>query len=166
MTQLQHELTKTGSIVDIETIYRERYSHFLRFAVANLGEVERGRDAVQEAFVRAIRSVGDFRGQARLESWLWRILVNVCVAEKRRRVVPIEHLPVLPSVDDPPEWPEIREAIASLPERQRTILFLRHYADLDHEQIGAVLGIARGTVAATLNTAHTRLRAVLGEVKR
>jgi len=165
MTQLHHEPTETGSIADIEAIYREHYSRYLRFAVANLGEVERGRDAVHEAFVSAIRSVGGFRGQARLESWLWRILVNVCAAEKRRRVVPIADSLFLPSVDDPPDWPEIREAIASLPERQRTILFLRHYADLDYEQIGAVLGIARGTVAATLNTAHTSLRALLGEVK-
>ena len=99
------------------------------------------------------------------ESWLWRILVNVCTAEKRRRVVPIDDSPLTTSVDEH-EWPEIRAAIASLPERQRTILFLRHYADLDYDQIGAVLGIARGTVAATLNTAHTKLRTVLGKVKR
>jgi RNA polymerase sigma-70 factor, ECF subfamily len=166
MTQLQHESTETGSIADIEAIYREHYARFLRFAVASLGEVERGRDAVHETFVSAIESVGAFRGQARLESWVWRILVNACLAEKRRRIVPIEGLLLLTSADDPPEWPEIREAIASLPERQRTVLFLRHYADLDYDQIGAVLGIARGTVAATLNTAHTRLRAVIGEVKR
>lgn len=111
------------------------------------------------------KSLGDFRGQGRLESWLWRILVNVCLAEKRRRVVPIENLSLLSSAEAT-EWPEVRAVITSLPERQRTILFLRHYADLDYDQIGVVLGIARGTVAATLNTAHTRLRAVLGEVKR
>jgi RNA polymerase sigma-70 factor (ECF subfamily) len=166
MTQLHCESTDTGSIVDIEALYRERYPRFLRFAIANLGDVERGRDAVHEAFVSALRSVGDFRGQGCLETWLWRILMNACTAEKRRRVVPIEDQPLLTGEDDPPEWPEIRDAIASLPERQRTVLFLRHYADLDYEQIGAVLGIARGTVAATLNTAHTRLRAVLGEVMR
>ena len=165
MTQPQHELTETGSIVDIEAIYREHYSRFLRFAVANLGDVEPGRDAVHEAFVRAIRSLSDFRGEGRPESWLWQILVNVCTAEKRRRVVPIDDSPLTTS-DDEHKWPEIRAAIASLPERQRTILFLRHYADLDYDQIGAVLGIARGTVAATLNTAHTKLRTVLGEVKR
>jgi len=163
MAQPQPERIETGSIADIETIYREHYSRFLRFAVANLGEVERGRDAVHEAFVRAIKSVGDFRGQSRLESWLWRILMNVCTAEQRRRVVPTEDM-AMTGVEDA-DWPEIRAAIASLPERQRTVLFLRHYADLDYEQIGAVLGIARGTVAATLNTAHARLQAVLGEVK-
>ena len=90
MTQPPRTATATGSIVDIEAIYREQYSRFLRYAVASLGELEHGRDAVHEAFVRAIRSAGDFRGQARLESWLWRILVNVCLAEKRRRVVSID----------------------------------------------------------------------------
>jgi RNA polymerase sigma-70 factor (ECF subfamily) len=165
MTKSQRELAETGSIGDIEAMYREHHSRFLRFAVASLGDVEGARDAVHEAFVRAIRSLSDFRGQGRLESWLWRILVNVCMAEKRRGVVPIEGaLP--PTGVENPEWPEIRAAIASLPERQRTILFLRHYADLDYDQIGVILGIARGTVAATLNTAHTRLRAELGEVKR
>jgi RNA polymerase sigma-70 factor (ECF subfamily) len=164
MTQQQHEVTDPGSIADIEAIYREHHSRFLRFAVANLSDVERGRDAVHEAFVRAIRSLSDFRGQGRVESWLWQILVNVCAAERRRRVVPIEDQPVATGLDDT-DWSEIRAAIACLPERQRTTLFLRHYADLDYEQIGAVLGIARGTVAATLNTAHTRLRAILGEVK-
>ena len=70
MTQPHHE-TETGSIVDIEAIYREHYSRFLRFAVANLGDVEPGRDAVHDAFVRAIRSLSDFRGEGRPESWLW-----------------------------------------------------------------------------------------------
>lgn len=165
MAQLQHDPTETGSIAEIEAIYRVHYSRFLRVAVASTGDVERGREVVHDAFVSAIRSVGDFRGQARLESWLWRILLNVCMAEKRRRALSTEDVNLLPRVEDPSDWPEVREAIASLPERQRTILFLRHYADLDYEQIGAVLGIARGTVAATLNTAHTRLRALLGEVK-
>ena len=62
MTQPQHRVTDPGSIADIEAIYREHHSRFLRFAVANLSDVERGRDAVHEAFVRAIRSLGDFRG--------------------------------------------------------------------------------------------------------
>jgi DNA-directed RNA polymerase specialized sigma24 family protein len=62
--QPQRELAETGSIGDIETIYRAHYSRYLRFAVANLGDVEHGRDAVHEAFVSAIRSLADFRGQS------------------------------------------------------------------------------------------------------
>jgi len=164
MTQ-RHEPRTSASIAEIESIYRNHYASFLRFAVANVGDVERGRDAVHEAFVRAIRSLNDFRGEGRLESWLWRILVNVCMVERRHRPVPLAEVPEATANDVPVDWPEVRAAVASLPERQRTILFLRHYADLDYDQIADALGIARGTVAATLHTAHSRLREALGEVR-
>ena len=64
----------------------------------------------------------------------------------------------------PDDWTEVRRAVAGLPERQRTILFLRHYADLDYERIASTLGIERGTVAATLHAAHAKLRDILQEV--
>jgi RNA polymerase sigma factor (sigma-70 family) len=59
----------------------------------------------------------------------------------------------------------IRARIAALPERQRLALFLRYYADLDYAAIGEALEIAPGTVAATLNAAHTRLAHELQEVR-
>jgi len=52
---------------------------------------------------------------------------------------------------------ELRVALARLPERQRTAVFLRYYADLDYASIGQALGIRTGTVAATLNSAHAAL---------
>ena len=155
----------TGSIGEIEMIYRQRYSRFLRVAVAVLGDVERGRDAVHETFVRAIRSLGDFRGEGSLEAWIWRTLVNVCLVEKRHQTHALDHVPET-APDENAEWPEVRAAIADLPERQRVTLFLRHYADLDYDQISAVLGVARGTVGATLHAAHAKLHDVLGEVTR
>jgi RNA polymerase sigma factor (sigma-70 family) len=51
--------------------------------------------------------------------------------------------------------------VAELPERQRTVLFLRYYADLDYRAIAAALGIRPGTVAATLSAAHRAIRAQL-----
>jgi RNA polymerase sigma factor (sigma-70 family) len=66
----------------------------------------------------------------------------------------------------PEEDAELRAALALLPERQRTAVFLRHYADLDYAAIGEALGITTGTVAATLNAAHTALRTRLQEVQR
>jgi len=50
-----------------------------------------------------------------------------------------------------------------LPERQRLVLFLRYYADLDYAEIARALGIRRGTVSATLNQAHASLRPMLAE---
>jgi RNA polymerase sigma factor (sigma-70 family) len=154
------------SIAELEAIYERNYPRFLRVAVALLGDVERGRDAVHETFVRAIRSLGGFRGEGSLEAWVWRTLVNVCLVEKRRQSGVVEYLPEPASESEHVDWPEVRAAIAALPERQRTTLFLRHYADLDYDQIGLALGVARGTVAASLHAAHSKLRDVLtGEVK-
>ena len=60
----------------------------------------------------------------------------------------------------------MRSLVASLPERQRLALFLRYYADLDYGSIAAALGIASGTVGATLNAAHAALRNSLEEAHR
>jgi RNA polymerase sigma-70 factor (ECF subfamily) len=152
----------TATIGAIEEVYRRRFPRFLRVARAALGDDELAHDAVQEAFARAIRARFDFRGEGNLESWLWRTLVNVC-ADERRRVVLAEP-EATTSNGTAEDWPELRSAIAALPERQRFALFLRHYADLDYEAIAATLGVQRGTVAATLHAAHESLRRTLTEV--
>ncbi len=56
-------------------------------------------------------------------------------------------------------------ALARLPERQRIVVFLRYYADLDYAAIGQALGIRTGTVSATLNAAHAALQIQLEEVR-
>jgi DNA-directed RNA polymerase specialized sigma24 family protein len=53
--------------------------------------------------------------------------------------------------------------IAALPEQQRLVLFLRHYADLDYDSIAAVVGRRPGTVAATLHAAHRKVREAIKE---
>jgi RNA polymerase sigma-70 factor (ECF subfamily) len=58
----------------------------------------------------------------------------------------------------------LQATIALLPDRQRVILFLRYYADLDYQQIADTLGIRRGTVSAALHAAHQTLRRHLEEV--
>jgi RNA polymerase sigma factor (sigma-70 family) len=151
------------SVAEIEALYRQRYSRFLRVAMATLGDVERARDAVHEAFVRAIKSRDDFRGDGSLESWVWRTLVNVCLADARRQPLPLADMEAATQTEQG-DWPELRAAIAELPERQRLTLFLRHYADLDYDSIAVALGVARGTVAASLHAAHSQLREALGEV--
>lgn len=153
-----------ATIGAIEDVYRRRYPRFLRVARAALGDEDRARDAVQETFARAIRSRFDFRGEGSLEGWIWRTLVNVC-ADDRRAALPQTETE-LPSNGHPAEWPEVRAAVAALPERQRLALFLRHYADLDYEAIATALGVQRGTVAATLHAAHESLRRTLPEVQQ
>jgi RNA polymerase sigma factor (sigma-70 family) len=153
-------------VAAIEQAYRDNYPRFLRLAVAMLCDLDRGRDAVQEAFARALRSRGDLHRLENLQAWLWRTLVNVCRAEQRHPLARLEELGDLEQNGHAEDWPEVRAAIAALPERQRLVLFLRHYADLDYRNIAEVVGIERGTVAATLHAAHQKVRDAITEVKR
>ena len=159
-------VTDVDLVSAIEQSYRDSYGRFLRLAVAMLGDVDRGRDAVQEAFARALRSRGNLHRVESLDGWLWRTLVNVCQVEKRHPVAHLEESREPQTNGRAEQSFELRAAIAALPERQRLVLFLRHYADLDYQHIAEAIGIERGTVAATLHTAHQKVREAIKEVQR
>ncbi|MEK6274023.1 MAG: RNA polymerase sigma factor [Actinomycetota bacterium] len=153
----------------IESIYRTRLADFRRVANAIVGDTDRGADAVQEAFGSALRRRRAFRGEAPLEAWLWRLVVNQARDERRaaaRR--PLYAGDVQPSSNGsaPHEHDLLATAITMLPERQRLVVFLRYYADLDYSSIAAALEIKEGTVGAALNAAHDTLRHSLQEAHR
>jgi RNA polymerase sigma factor (sigma-70 family) len=149
---------------ELEVLYRSRFEVFARVAASVTGDPERARDAVQDAFATAVRKRGSFRADGPLEAWVWRIVLNAARSDARRNARSVK-------LDDAPyanghagDDAELRVALARLPERQRTAVFLRYYADLDYAAIGEALGISPGTVAATLNAAHAALRGRLEEV--
>jgi RNA polymerase sigma-70 factor, ECF subfamily len=153
-------------LAEIEALYRSRFQRFLRVAMAMTGDYQQALDAVQDGFGDAIRSRHRYRGEGSLEAWVWRAVVNAA-RDARRSWRPAEarHEPLTSTNDRPEPSPELRAAIAALPERQRLVLFLRHYADLDYRSIGTALGIQTGTVSATLSAAHASLRRTLSEVE-
>jgi len=148
----------------LEELYRGKYVRFVRLARAVLGNREAAADAVQEAFVRALRGRSSLRDLDSLEAWVWRTVLNASLTERaaRKPESGAEGPVGSTAVNEAEEWRELRAAVAALPERQRSVLFLRHYADLSYAEIGEVLGIARGTVAATLSQAHASLRQTVG----
>ena len=154
-----------GTLADL---YEDGYRRYLRVAEAIVGDTEIAHDAVQDAFARAIRSRAGFRGTGSLEGWLWRTVVNT--AKSARRDAPPRHLPLDVVGDGPPargadgSQGELGSLVAKLPERQRLVLFLRYYADLEYQQIADTLEISPGTVGATLNQAHAALRRQLEDV--
>jgi RNA polymerase sigma-70 factor (ECF subfamily) len=157
---------QVGVLEELESLYRRRYAAFVRVATAVTGDEERARDAVHDGFVRAVRHRRRFRGQGSLESWVWRIVVNEA---RRRPPVPDARTVGLSAREavgaengagDP-----VRALVAALPERQRLVLFLRYYGDLDYAAIADALGVAPGTVGATLHAAHDTLRRQLLEVE-
>jgi RNA polymerase sigma-70 factor (ECF subfamily) len=159
-----------ASLEAIERTYRERFERFATVAVAILGSQGDARDAVQEAFARAVRLRRSFRGTGTLDGWLWQMVVNEARSRRRRaglrRGVEAAGGELLLQPPDDEPSAAVEGLIASLPERQRLVVFLRYYADLSYGQIADVLAIRPGTVAATLNAAHGTLRASLEQARR
>ena len=154
-----------ASLDELEGLYRSRFEVFARVAASVTSDSERARDAVQEAFAMAVRKRGSFRGEGPLEAWVWRIVVNAARSDARRGIPAVDYAEPASANGRPEQDAELRVALARLPERQRTAVFLRYYADLDYAAIGEALGITTGTVAATLNAAHAALRTRLEEVR-
>jgi RNA polymerase sigma-70 factor (ECF subfamily) len=156
----------TATLGELERIYREQYGRFVRVAVAVTRRPETAAEAVQEAFARAIKRRRQFRGEAPLEVWLWRAVVNEAKrAAGTPEPVPDARLSIAEANGLPPEDAAVRGLIAALPERQRLAVFLRYYADLDYRAIGDVLEIETGTVSATLAAAHRTLRNAIEGVR-
>ena len=141
----------------IESLYRAHFPQFERVATAITGDRDSALEAVQEGFADALRRAGQWAGRGPLEGWVWRCVVNRARKAGRR---PILELPADESRSDgSQEGSELVGRLAALPERQRLVVFLRYFADLEYREIGAALGIETGTVAATLHAAHASLRA-------
>ena len=152
-----------ASLEELEALYRSRFEVFARVAASVTGDSERARDAVQEAFATAVRKRRSFRGEGPLEAWVWRIVLNAARSDVRRGIPEVSYEDSAPANGHPERDVELRVALARLPERQRTAVFLRYYADLDYAAIGEALGIRTGTVSATLNEARAALRGRLKE---
>jgi RNA polymerase sigma factor (sigma-70 family) len=151
---------------EIEALYRASYPTFVRVVTGIVGNEEAARDAVHDGFVRAVRHRGRFRATGSLEGWVWRIVVNEGRKHRRRASRPAPELGTTVSSNGHREVDDIRPLLAALPDRQRTALFLRYYADLDYRGIAEALGVRPGTVAATLNAAHGAIRKQLEEEER
>ena len=147
-----------ASLDELEALYRSRFDVFARVAASVTGDSDRARDAVQEAFATAVRKRRFYRSDGPLEAWVWRIVLNAARLDVRRSSPAVEYDEPAGANGRPERDAELRVALARLPERQRTAVFLRYYADLDYAAISDALGISTGTVASTLNAAHTVLR--------
>ena len=152
---------------EVEAVYRRRHRELLRVATAITGSVELGEDAVQEGLVRALARRSTFRARGTLEAWLWKVVVNAArnLAARTPRVVDADAIEGA-ATEREADAAGVRRQLARLPERQRLVLFLRYYADLDEASIASALAIRRGTVAATLHRVHARLRQALSEEER
>ncbi len=149
----------------------------------HLGEIDEIEDVSQEIFVRIYKFIGKYRGNASLESWIYKIVLNYCRTHARRRSSfsrmfisapkqaagdekSFEILDTLPDATyDPAKTVEqrrlvqdIMEAVRGLPEIYRTILIMREVNELSYEEVAEILGISIGTVKSRISRARDLVR--------
>jgi RNA polymerase sigma-70 factor (ECF subfamily) len=155
-------------------LYDAHVERVYRLTYRLTGEAELAEDCTQEAFIRAFQRLHEFRGDAALSTWLYRIAVSVTlnrmkqVKRFRSREAPIElGADVgLGRVDAEPDLrARLQRAIDELPEKQRVVFVMYDVEGYTHEEIGAALGIPVGTSKGRLSDARGRLRAALSEFK-
>ena len=140
--------------------YRASKDSCLKAVTAVAGDRELAEELVAEAFTRAWTSWGKVRRHAAPRAWVVRTALNLGVSRwRRRREVPLaEHDAAVPASPGGGVDPALMAALRRLPARQREVLALRIFLDLDTETTAKVLGIAPGTVTAHLSRAVTTLR--------
>ena len=150
-----------ASRAEIELLYRSRYLGFRRALAPVTGSYETAHDVVQEAFARALGKRHQFRGEAPLAAWVWRIALRVALDESSQSLRhSLTELPAAGLVE-PAHDPELSDALRALPPRRRLVFFLRYFADLSYREIAAVCEISEVTVAASISPARADLASAL-----
>ena len=163
---------RNGDRKAFDQLVRATHSDAYALALRLTGNAEDARDVVQDAYLRAYRSIERFRGEAKFSTWLYRIVANCASTHigkrEQNRTVRLgfadevidtrpDHDPVLRG-----EMAELRasldEAIAALPPRLRSVVVLRDMYDLPHEAIAQELGISVTAAKVRLHRARRRLR--------
>jgi len=152
----------------VERYQRDVYRLCYRF----VNHHEDASDLAQEAFLKAWKAIGRFRGDSSFSTWLYRITVNACLNHRASRRPFAQELPE--SLPDPDRGAEaralrddkarqVRDAVSRLPEKQRATLILKVYHELTHEDVAQILGSSVGTVKSNLFHALGNLRRQLAE---
>jgi RNA polymerase sigma-70 factor, ECF subfamily len=147
-----------------------------------LNREEDARDAVQETFISAFRNLANFRGDAKVSSWLHRIAVNQCLTKHRRTKVRAEsyledetetnqEIFALPETNSPSNIIEqdekariIRQAVSSLPDDLKQVIVMKEFQELTFQQISETLDMPLSTVKSRVYTALKQLRMKLERV--
>lgn len=148
--------------------YQGSYRRVATAVSLHVGDHALARDATDEGYARALERWGRVGSMANREGWVFRVAVNVARRHGRRQGRERESAGSTTTAATPPADHqvdvELWSAVASLTERQRSVVVLRYVLDLTQADIAEALGIADGTVAATLHQARSRLRELLGPV--
>ena len=163
------EACRRGDREALRALFEATKDRIYSIAVWFAGDEAAAKDVTQEVFLKLFSSIGKFRGESAFGTWLYRLVVNVCLDERRRqrRLVHLdsEEKTLRASGVGPQERhfasrqrrEAVQAALAQLSPKLRLPLVLRYLEDLTYEEIARVLGCGKGTVASRLSRGHREL---------
>lgn len=165
---------RTGSKERAATAFVRRHQRFvMSVAMRNTSTIDDARDAAQEVFVRALKNIDGFKGDALLTTWLYRITMNVCISMRRKK-----RLMSLFAFGEAEEERDVRDdrqaqpdqqaasaefqayldgVLASLPPKQRETFCLRYFDELSYEEMSSIVGTSVGALKANYHWAVKKI---------
>jgi RNA polymerase sigma-70 factor (ECF subfamily) len=171
------ERCQRGERAALEELVERVQGRVYNFAVRASGSRTAAEDITQRVLIKMVREIGSFRAEASFTSWLYRIVVNEWIDERRRlkRLVylPAEAFSRWTSASPGPRQQQERNeredavmaAVSRLEPKLRAVVLLRYLEELSYEEVATALGCSMGTVASRLSRAHSRLKDWLGDYR-
>lgn len=172
-----------GAFNELVELYEKRV---FNFAFRMSGNYDDANDVAQEAFIRVFNSINTFRGEANFTTWLYRIVTNVYLDERKKQkshlhtsleeYIELEENAVTRQIEAegplPAEVAEeaerngvLHRAIQELPEYQRVMVVLYHTQNKSYEEIAEIMKLPIGTVKSRLNRARLALKEKLDPIR-
>lgn len=173
------ERSRRGDIAAFDQLVRTYEKSVYNTAYRLAGSYDDAADIAQEAFVRAWNNLKSFRGDSAFSTWLYRIVTNVFLDDRKRKrsrpqrsldeAIALDESNVTRQFEDDTPGPEevaegaerrmvLERAIQTLPEAQRVVIVLYHTQGLSYEEIAEITNLPMGTVKSKLNRARLALR--------
>lgn len=152
--RLQKNESRNAAFRELMSLYQERlYSHIRRM-VGNHTDAD---DVLQNTFVKVYRYIDKFKGDSKLYTWVYKIASNEALnhlhKENRMRSVTFEPQHVRAGFHQGPDGEEIshklRQAVATLPEKQRQVFDLKYFEEMKYEEIAEITGTSIGGLKAS-----------------
>jgi RNA polymerase sigma-70 factor (ECF subfamily) len=173
------EAARDGSRTAFDELVRRTYVDTYTLAVRLTGNEEDARDVVQEAYLRAWKGIGRFRGDAQFTTWMYRITANTAYTSvakrKRQRTTSLDGVeePVELRLESRPEeaaeaaagLADLARAVDELPDTLRQIVVLKDVYGLSHEAIAEETGISVAAAKVRLHRGRKRLRELLDDAE-
>ena len=177
------DIVRSGNSRAYAVLVDRHKDRAMTLAVRLLGTKEEAEEMVQDAFLKAYKSLDQFRGDAKFSTWLYRILYNLCMTRVTRRKGKMDHFDAEDdiaraatvgddevSIQERMEHEELRDLVTSeienLPGKLKTVIILFYVQEMSYEEMSTVMNMPLGSVKTYLHRGRNLLRQrLLGQLK-